>query len=153
MNFQSFRIQNDGTIIQEGIYLAMSQDTLTIGEVALLAGIHASTLRYYEQMDILPKPRRVNGQRRYSPDILVVLAVIQLAKDTHFSLTEIKDLLYGTEGKPSERWQQLAQKKLHEINAIISRAQEMKNLLEETLESDALHFELDESLQKLRADN
>jgi MerR family transcriptional regulator, redox-sensitive transcriptional activator SoxR len=130
----------------------MLQDSLTIGEVASLVGLHTSTLRYYEQMSILPQPKRVNGHRRYSPDILVVLAVIQLAKDSNFSLAEIKDLLYGTEGKPSERWQQLAQKKLHEINAIISRAQEMKHLLEETLESDALHFELDESLEKLRTD-
>jgi MerR family redox-sensitive transcriptional activator SoxR len=128
----------------------MQREQLTIGEVAQLAGVQTSTLRYYEDIGILPAPQRVNGQRRYSREVLVVLAVIQLAKDANFSLNEIKDLLYGVTGTPSERWQQLAQRKLQEINAVITRAEEMKQLLEEALESDALHYELDASLEILR---
>jgi MerR family redox-sensitive transcriptional activator SoxR len=128
----------------------MQHEQLTIGEVANLAGVQTSTLRYYEDIGILPAPQRVNGQRRYSREVLVVLAVIQLAKDANFSLTEIKDLLYGATGRPSERWQQLAQRKLEEINAVIARAEDMKQLLEEALESDALHYELDTSLEVLR---
>ena len=128
----------------------MQREYLTIGEVAKLAGVQTSTLRYYEEIGILPAPKRVNGQRRYNREVLVVLAVIQLAKEVNFSLGEIKDLLYGDTGKPSKRWQQLAQRKLEEINAVIARAEEMKQLLEEALESDALHYELDESLEILR---
>jgi MerR family transcriptional regulator, redox-sensitive transcriptional activator SoxR len=128
----------------------MQREYLTIGEVAKQAGVQTSTLRYYEQIGILPPPKRVNGQRRYNREVLIVLAVIQLAKDANFSLTEIKDLLYGDTGKPSERWQQLAQRKLEEINAVIARAEEMKLLLEEALESDALRYELDTSLEILR---
>jgi len=124
----------------------MSDEGLTIGEVAALAGIQSSTLRYYESIGILPPPRRVSGQRRYSRDILPVLAVIQLAKDANFSLLEIKALLYGESGTPSQRWRQLAEEKLREINAIIARAQEMKQLLEEALHSDALHYELNQAL-------
>jgi MerR family redox-sensitive transcriptional activator SoxR len=119
-------------------------DTLTIGEVAALAGTQTSTLRYYERIGILPPPRRMSGQRRYSRDILPVLAVIQLAKEASFSLPEIKVLLYGQGGTPSERWRLLAAHKLAEVNAIIARAQEMKQLLEEGLDSEALHYELDE---------
>jgi len=131
----------------------MQRENLTIGEVAALAGVQTSTLRYYEQIGIVPPPKRVNGQRRYNREVLVVLAVIQLAKDANFSLTEIKDLLYGETGTPSQRWQQLAERKLQEINAVIARAEEMKQLLEEALESDALHYELDESLEILRKDS
>lgn len=128
----------------------MQREHLTIGEVAELAGVQTSTLRYYEEIGILPAPKRVNSQRRYNREVLVVLAVIQLAKEANFSLNEIRDLLYGDTGKPSERWQQLAQRKLEEINAVIARAEEMKQLLEEALESDALHYELNESLEILR---
>lgn len=119
------------------------EDSLTIGEMASLIGVQTSTLRYYESIGILPPPRRVSGQRRYSRDLLPVLAVIQLAKEANFSLPEIKTLLYGEGGTPSERWKSLALEKLVEINAIIVRAQEMKQLLEEAIHSDALHYELD----------
>lgn len=119
----------------------------TIGEVAQLAGLAASTIRYYEQLGILP-PRRSNGQRRYSAEILPILAVIQLAKDVNFSLSEIRDLLYGDEAgqTPSLRWRELAQRKLAEVEEVIARAQEMKNLLEEGLRCESLLYELDASL-------
>lgn len=125
-------------------------EKLTIGEVAALAGLQASTLRYYESIGILPPPNRISGQRRYSREILSVLAIIQLAKEANFSLPEIKTLLYGEESIPSERWRKLAEQKLNEVNAIIARAQEMKQLLEESLDSDALHYELDECVMLTR---
>lgn len=128
-------------------------EKLTIGEVAALAGLQTSTLRYYESIGILPPPNRISGQRRYSREILSVLAIIQLAKEANFSLPEIKMLLYGEESIPSERWRQLAEHKLGEVNAIIARAEEMKQLLEESLESDALHYELDECAFLTREDH
>lgn len=120
-------------------------DELTIGEIAALAGIQASTLRYYEQIGILPRPVRKSGQRRYSRDILQILAVIQLAKEANFSLPEIRALLYdySEHSTPSERWKELARQKLREVNEVIARAQEMKQLLEEGLECDSLLYELD----------
>jgi MerR family transcriptional regulator, redox-sensitive transcriptional activator SoxR len=118
-------------------------ERLTIGEVAALVQLQTSTLRYYERIGILPKPRRVSGQRRYTHEILSLLAVIQLAKEANFSLPEIKVLLYGREGTPSERWRQIIVQKLDEVNTVIAREQARKVLLEEALESDALHYELD----------
>jgi MerR family redox-sensitive transcriptional activator SoxR len=120
-------------------------DELTIGEIAVLAGVQASTLRYYESIGILPPPQRKSGQRRYSRDILQILAVIQLAKEANFSLPEIRALLYDYSeySTPSERWKELARQKLREVNEVIARAQEMKQLLEEGLECDSLLYELD----------
>src|SRR5215207_6079198 len=118
-------------------------ERLTIGEEAALAQVQTSTLRYYERIGILPKPRRVSGQRRYTHEILSLLAVIHLAKEANFSLPEIKVLLYGAEGTPSERWRQIIVQKLDEVNTVIAREQARKVLLEEALESDALHYELD----------
>ncbi len=120
-------------------------DDLTIGEVAELANLQTSTLRYYESIGLLPAPRRVSGQRRYSPAVLQVLAVIQLAKDAHFTLPEIHELLYGSSATTLvERWQTLAQHKIAELDAVIHAAQERRALLEEGLQCAALHVELDE---------
>jgi MerR family transcriptional regulator, redox-sensitive transcriptional activator SoxR len=120
-------------------------ETFAIGEIAELAGVQPSTLRYYENIGILPPPRRVSGQRRYSGDVLQILAVIQLAKDANFTLPEIRALLYDYSeySTPSQRWKELAQRKLREVDAIIAHAQEMKQLLEEGLECDSLLYELD----------
>ena len=125
---------------------ARSDDWLTIGEVAAMAGVQPSTLRYYESIGLLPAAKRVSGQRRYTTAILPVLAVIQMAKEASFSLPEIQTLLHSqTEGEAlSQRWQTLAEAKIHELDAVISRAQEMKALLEEALSSHALQFELDQ---------
>jgi MerR family redox-sensitive transcriptional activator SoxR len=121
---------------------------MTIGEVAEYAGLQTSTLRYYESIGLISPPRRVSGQRRYSPEVLQILAIIQLAKDASFSLDEIKTLFHGfSDNTPlSERWKALAREKLREIEAVIQHAAEMKRLLEEALECEFLQFELDESV-------
>jgi MerR family redox-sensitive transcriptional activator SoxR len=123
-------------------------DEMTIGEVAQLAGLQTSTLRYYERIGLLPSPKRVNGQRRYAPEVLQILAVIQLAKEVNFSLEEIHTLLYDSSAhtSPSERWRALAQRKQQEVEAIIAQAQEMKRLLDEAIACEYLLLELDESV-------
>lgn len=120
-------------------------EVFSIGEIAELAGLQPSTLRYYESIGILPPPRRMSGQRRYSGDVLQILAVIQLAKEANFTLPEIRALLYDYSeySTPSQRWKELAQRKLREVDAIIAHAQEMKQLLQEGLECDSLLYELD----------
>jgi MerR family redox-sensitive transcriptional activator SoxR len=118
---------------------------MTIGEVASVAGVETSTLRYYESIGLLPPPARRGGKRCYAPDILPILAVIKLAKDVNFSLEEIRELLYGqpNETTLADRWRSLAERKLLEVNALIARATEMKHLLEDGLACDALQFELE----------
>jgi len=122
-------------------------DKLTIGEVAEATGVPTSTLRYYEKLGIIPPPQRSRGQRRYHPEVLQIMAVIQLGKDVGFSLPEIKELLYGfpEDMKPSERWKRLAQRKIAEIDEIIASAVDMKRLLESGIECEYLHLELDSS--------
>jgi MerR family redox-sensitive transcriptional activator SoxR len=122
-------------------------DKLTIGEVAEATGVPTSTRRYYEKLGVIPPPQRSSGQRRYHPEVLQIMAVIQLGKDVGFSLPEIKELLYGfpEDMKPSERWKRLAQRKIAEIDEIIASAVDMKRLLESGIECEYLHLELDSS--------
>jgi DNA-binding transcriptional MerR regulator len=92
-----------------------SRATLTIGEVAREAGVAATTLRYYEQIGLLPPPARLAGRRRYDGSILARLEVIRLCKSAGFALEEIQ-LLFADDapGRPASRG--LAEAKLAEID-------------------------------------
>ena len=118
---------------------------MSIGEVAEIAEVATSTLRYYEDIGLISATRRVNGRRRYAPTILPILALIQLAKDSNFSLDEIKELLYDypTEMPISARWQIIAKRKITEVEALIKEAESTKALLQESMTCESLHFELD----------
>ncbi len=117
-------------------------DELTIGAVARQAGLRASAIRYYERIGLLPPPERVNGRRRYRPDAVVALGVIGIAKAAGFTLDEIRTLLDGfsDDTPPSERWKSMARVKLEELDALISRAEGMKALLNEGLACDCLRL-------------
>jgi len=110
-------------------------EELTIGEVAQRAGIRSSAIRYYESVELLPAPRRINGRRRYDSSVFKRLAVIQMAQQAGFTVSEMRTLFNGftAETPASARWQELARQKLVETDALIRRAQAMKQILEEKL--------------------
>ena len=67
---------------------------LRIGEVAKLAGTTPRTIRYYEEIGLLPPPERVSGQRRYDETVLRRLSVIDVAQRAGLSLDEISELVH-----------------------------------------------------------
>lgn len=103
---------------------------MRIGEVARQAGVRVSLIRYYEEVGLLPPAPRVSGQRRYDASTLRRLAVIDVAQRAGLSLDEIRDLLEIGTDPVSERLRQLAERKLPEIEALISRAQRVQSWLE-----------------------
>ena len=105
---------------------------MTIGQVAKESGLAASTIRFYEQAGLLPKPERIAGRREYHPAILERLAVVGRAKACGFSLTEIRQLFYGfREGTPpSQRWQTLARRKIVELDDLARKIAATRELLE-----------------------
>jgi len=111
-------------------------EELTISEVARQAGINASAIRYYEQVKLLPVPRRVSGRRRYDPAVLRRLSFIQVAQTVGFSVAEMQTLFneLGDSAPLSERWQALSRRKLVEVDALIKQAHEMKTILENGLQ-------------------
>ncbi len=110
----------------------MSEDgkRLAIGEVADRAGMSASRIRYYEARGLLPEPERVSGKRRYGPDALRRLAIIDSAQRVGFGLEEIRDLLGSRDELAHERLRQLALAKLPELDQLIDRATSVRRLLE-----------------------
>ena len=103
-------------------------ETLTIGQLAQRFGLNTSAIRYYEANGVLPEPARVSGQRRYGPDAVRRLEVLDVAKRAGFSLDEARVLLQGADaGTPAfEALRELASHKLPEVDALIERAQAMR---------------------------
>lgn len=109
----------------------LKSSPLTIGQVAQRAGLATSAIRYYEQRGLLPEPARSSGQRRYAPDILSRLGVIDAGRRAGFTLEEIRVLMDGIErgDAPSTRWQELAETKLPELEARIRELEGMRAVL------------------------
>ncbi len=108
---------------------------MTIGEVARRSGVPATTLRYYEDIGLLPAPGREGGCRRYDGRVLRRLALVDTAKRAGFSLLEVRELLEGFDSSvpATERWRLLASRKLPEVEHLLERATAMKRLLERGL--------------------
>jgi MerR family redox-sensitive transcriptional activator SoxR len=106
----------------------VDEATLTIGQIARQAGLRTSAIRYYESVGLLPEPRRESGQRRYGNATLRRLRVIDVAKRAGFSLDEARVLLATGNGGPPAYAQlrDLAERKLPEVDELISRAQAMR---------------------------
>ena len=102
---------------------------LPIGEVARQAGMRASRIRFYERRGILPAPERVSGMRRYGPDVVRRLAIIDLAQRVGFTLDEIGQLFGPDERPPHDRIRMLAIDKLPQIEDLIERAETIRTLL------------------------
>ena len=109
---------------------------MTIGQVASRSGFNASAIRFYERQGLLPKAARSSGQRRYDASILERLAVLRRARDCGFTLGEIKHLFHGFREStpPSERWQQLARRKLLELEALTRQIAVMTTMLRKSCE-------------------
>ncbi|MGH7863202.1 MAG: MerR family DNA-binding protein [Candidatus Dormibacteraceae bacterium] len=118
-------------------------ETLAIGDVARRAGLQPSALRYYEDIELLPAPARVNGRRRYAATVLDRLAVIRMAQAADFTLAETRTLLHGFAPgtPPPERWRKLAVRKLREVEAQIARLDATRRILEEGLHCQCLVLE------------
>ncbi len=131
--------------------ISLSDDKLRIGQVAEQAGLRKSAIRYYEEIGLLPEPERVSGQRVYDPSILRRLALIDVSQRAGLSLDEIRELVDAGSAPVSEQLQEIAAKKLPEVEALIARAEAMRDWLKtaqgcgcETIDECGL-FDLDDA--------
>jgi len=72
----------------------MNKDMFFIGELGKQIDINPKTIRYYEEISILPRPKRgTNNYRVYSLDTVNRLSFIRKAQGLGFTLREIKEVL------------------------------------------------------------
>jgi DNA-binding transcriptional MerR regulator len=66
---------------------------VSIGQLAKAAGVSSRTIRYYEELGILPQPRRSpGGTRMYPREYGGYIAAALALKDLGFRLDEVKPL-------------------------------------------------------------
>ena len=71
-----------------------SNQGLLIGEISRRTGVNIETIRYYERIEVMPKPKRSEGgQRLYDESQLNRLGFIKRSRELGFSLKEICTLL------------------------------------------------------------
>ena len=107
--------------------------SLSIGEVARLSGKAASAIRYYEEVGLVDPPVRVSGRRRYAPEVVRRLAVIETAQRAGLTLDEIRLLLQASpsDGAATEQLRIVAEEKLPALREAIERAELVRGWLED----------------------
>ncbi len=67
---------------------------MRIGELATRTGVPAKTIRYWEQLGLLPQPARTAaGYRDYQPQAATRLGFVRAAQSIGLSLGEIREIL------------------------------------------------------------
>jgi MerR family mercuric resistance operon transcriptional regulator len=73
---------------------------MLIGTFSQRTGCHIETIRYYERIKLLPKPKRTEGGHRlYDREQVKRLVFIRRSRELGFSLDEIRNLLRLIDGK------------------------------------------------------
>jgi MerR family transcriptional regulator, redox-sensitive transcriptional activator SoxR len=104
---------------------------MPIGEVAQRAGLRPSAIRYYERIGLVPAPERHGGRRRYTEAILDRLALIRFARETGFTLAQIRTVFAGR--RYSERLRHFARDRILELEETVAHARAMQTMLEKAL--------------------
>ncbi len=109
---------------------------LTIGHVARATGGKVQTIRYYEQIGLLPRPDRSEGnQRLYTEADIDRLGFIRHARDLGFSIEAIRELLTMAD-RPDMSCQEadaIAARHLEAIKARLARLESLRAELERML--------------------
>lgn len=72
----------------------MSPGHMQIGEVATLTGLSLRTIRYYEEVGLVPpSARSAGGFRLYADEDVARLQLVKRMKPLDFSLEDMRELL------------------------------------------------------------
>lgn len=102
----------------------MEESGVPIGEASRASGIKVPTIRYYEQIELLPSPPRTEGNRRlYDASDLQRLRFIRHARELGFEIGPIRELLAlaGEPDNPCEGADRIAAAHLADIDHKIAR--------------------------------
>jgi DNA-binding transcriptional MerR regulator len=108
----------------------------TIGHAARATGSKVQTIRYYEQIGLLPLPDRSEGnQRLYTNADIDRLAFIRHARDLGFSIEAIRELLHMADQPdlPCDEADAIAVRNREDVKARMSRMQALQAELDRIL--------------------
>lgn len=106
----------------------MATKHLTIGKLAREAGCKVQTVRWYEEIGLMPEPARTPGnQRIYSQAHADRLAFIRHARELGFPVDDIRALLGMADG-PDQSCEAVDSVASRNLSAVRSRIERLKGL-------------------------
>lgn len=115
---------------------------MNIGEASRRSGVSAKMIRYYEGIGLLQQSRRSeSGYRVYSEHDVHVLQFLKLARNTGFSIEEIRDLLslWQDPTQSDSKVRARAQAYVKELEQRIGDATEMRDTLNHLAQARGRH--------------
>lgn len=119
---------------------------MNIGQAARRSGISAKMIRYYEEIGLLPEPKRsASGYRLYTEKDIKTLSFIQHARELGFSSTQMKELLdlRLNSARHSADVKQLAEQHIQRLQQKIADMQKMIHILQQSVDQCAGNEESD----------
>jgi len=113
---------------------------LSIGALARETGVKATTIRFYEDIGLLPRPPRTESNRRtYDEPDVKRLRFIRHARDLGFEVDAIRQLLSLADhpDRPCRDVDQIARERLQAINAKIAQLVALRTEVEHMLDQCA----------------
>ena len=107
-------------------------EQFSIGDMARTGNCKVQTVRYYEQIGLLPETSRSSGnQRVYSRQHYDRLRFIRHSRELGFSLDRIRQILALSDepAHPCEEVDRIARDHLHEVESKIKRLQSLRKEL------------------------
>ena len=115
----------------------LASRTMSIGEAADHSNVKVPTIRYYEQIGLLPLPPRTEGNRRlYGEEDLRRLSFIRHARELGFEIEAIRTLLtlQDDPGQPCATADAIARARLADVVQRIRSLMALKTELEHMVE-------------------
>lgn len=109
-----------------------------IGELANILKIKVDTIRYYEEIGLIPKPKRLENEYRvYSEKYIDIIQFVILCKNNGFTLKEISEIinLISVGDTNSKELKTIVNNKIDTIDSKIKELTFLKKQLSEVLEN------------------
>ena len=106
-------------------------NSLTIGVLAMTAGINVETIRFYQRKGLLTEPDRPHGGiRRYGDADVNRIKFVKSAQRLGFSLDEVAELLKLEDGTHCDEARGLAELKLIDVRSKLKDLQRIESTLD-----------------------
>lgn len=105
---------------------------MNIGEVSRRTGVSSKTIRYYEEIELVPAPARGdNGYRQYTDRNVNVLDFVSRSRSLGFTVEECRNLLalYEDRGRASADVRAIAKTHIAHIDAKLKELAAMRSTL------------------------
>ena len=117
---------------------------MKIGEVAKATGLTTKTIRYYEEVELLPEPERTSsGYRVYGDEAVTRLEFITKGRRLGFSLAEIGTVLdlHGQARHPCRHVVALLDRKVTEVESVLADLSSFRDELSGLRDSEVINLD------------